>query len=277
MEKQPNIIRRHPVLAFYILAFAISWLGWIPAALYERGLFPFTTFLFNLIGGVGPTLAAVVVILMCREANGVRNLFGALFKLRASAGWFVITFGFWVVVATLALLGVRFISGKELPAAGQLAWGNLPLIFVTMLFSNVWEEIGWRGFALPRLQERHSDLAIAFIMGILWEIWHLPLALNPASPMSGVPWYGSVLFSISLTVIYTWLYGNTSRSLFFVTIFHAMSNTAAFVILELGAYTSSYLYVVGITVIAATAIILIYGPQRFSRKQTEETIGNTTS
>jgi membrane protease YdiL (CAAX protease family) len=274
MDSQPNIIRRHPIVAFYILAFAISWLGWIPGALYERGMFPFTSPLFNLLGGVGPTLAAVIVILARREENGIRNLFGGLLRLRASAGWYVVTFGFWIVVTLLAMLGVGILSGQGFPAVGQFAWGSLPLILVTMLLSNVWEEIGWRGFALPRLQERYGDLMIAIIMGVLWEIWHLPLILSPASPMSSVPWYGGVLFSISLTVIYTWLYQNTARSLFFVTIFHAMSNTAAFVTLELGAYASSYLYVVGVTVIVATAIILIYGPQRFTKKRAEEIAQN---
>lgn len=72
--------------------------------------------------------------------------------------------------------------------------------------SRVWEEVGWRGFALPCFQERFGDLAIALIMGVLWELWHLPLALNPASPLSGLPVWLGPLFSISQTIIYTWLY-----------------------------------------------------------------------
>ncbi len=79
-----RVIQRHPVIVFYLLAFLFSWLGWVPQTLYARGLVPFSSPLFSLLGGVGPTLAAVVVILALREKDGIRNLFGPLLKLRAS-------------------------------------------------------------------------------------------------------------------------------------------------------------------------------------------------
>jgi len=262
MDNLTSAMKRHPVIAFYILAFVISWLGWIPQALYGRGLFPFDHPLLGLLGGVGPTLAAVIVTLACKEKDGIRKLFGALFKLRVPFWWFVFIFGFWVIVTAIAL-GIGTIFGQAFPTVRQFAWVSLLPIFVTMLLSNVWEEIGWRGFALPRLQEGYSDLRIVFFMGLLWSLWHLPLILNPTSPMSDLPWYGEIIFSLSLTVIYTWLYQNTARSLFFVSVFHAMSNTMAFVLLELGVFVSSYTFVVGITAIVAVVIILIYGPQRF--------------
>jgi membrane protease YdiL (CAAX protease family) len=262
MDHLVSAIRRHPVTAFYILAFVLSWLGWFPQALYGRGLFPFDHPLLSLLGGVGPTLAAIIVTLVSKEGDGIRKLFGPLFALRASFWWFAFAFGFWIVVTALAL-GIGTIFGQTFPALSQFAWVSLLPIFVTMLFSNVWEEIGWRGFALPRLQTGHGDLTIVFLMGFLWSLWHLPLLLNPASPMSQLPWYGEIIFSLSLTTIYTWLYQNTARSLFFVTVFHAMSNTMASVLLELGVFASSYLFVVGVTTIVAIIIVLSYGTQRF--------------
>jgi membrane protease YdiL (CAAX protease family) len=262
MDNSTNVVKRHPVIAFYILAFAISWLGWIPQALYQRGLFPFDHPLLNFLGGGGPTIAAVIVILVFKEKDGIRKLFTPLFKLRVSFWWFVFAFGFWAVVTAIAL-GIGTIFGQVLPAFGQSKWVSLLPIFVMMLLSNVWEEIGWRGFALPHLQENYSDLKIVFITGIMWHLWHLPLMLNPTSPMSTLPWYGEIIFSLSLSVIYTWLYLHTNRSLFFVSVFHAMSNTMAFVLLELGVFVSSYAFVVGIIAIFALVIILIYGPMRF--------------
>ncbi len=267
-----NAIKRHPVMAFYILAFVFSWLGWVPQALHARGVFPFDSPLFNLLGGVGPTIAALVVVLALREKDGIRNLFGPLFRLRASPWWFVLTFGFWFIVAAIAL-SLGAISGQPFPALGRFAWASLLPIFVTMLLSNVWEEIGWRGFALPRLQQKYTDLQIVLIMGLSWSLWHLPLMLNPSSPMWGLPWYGEILFSLSLTVIYTWLYLNTAHSLFFVSVFHAMSNTVASVLLELGAFVSSYIFVVGVTTVVAVIIILVYGPQRFTRSPRRATGG----
>ncbi|MFN7037481.1 MAG: lysostaphin resistance A-like protein [Bellilinea sp.] len=256
--------RIQAVLVFYLLAFVFSWLGWIPQALHARGWFPFDSPLFSLLGGGGPTLAAVAALLIFRQRDQIRGLFAALFKTRASAVWFIFVFGFWFAVAALALAGMG-IAGIPLPAISQFAWASLPPVFVSMLISNVWEEIGWRGFALPRLQEKLSDLAAALIMGALWSVWHAPLLLNPASPMASLPWFGEVVFSLSLTVIYIWLYRNTGASLFFVTVFHAMSNTAAFVLLELGVFVSSYPYVVGLTAFWAALILLRYGTKPFSR------------
>ena len=265
-----SMVRRHPVILFYLLAFLFSWLGWGPQALYERGLLPFSPPLLGLLGGVGPTLAAVVVLLLLREKDGIRKLFAPLFRLRASLWWYLFVFLFWFIATGIAL-GVGTLFGRPFPAIGGFAWWSLIPVFVTMLLSNVWEEMGWRGFALPRLQERYTDGAIVCIMGLLWSLWHLPLMRTPSSPMSNLPWYGQILFSLSLTVIYTWLYRNTGRSLFFVSVFHAMSNTVAFALVELGVFATSYLFVVGVTAVVAVAIVLVYGPHRFARPSPEAT------
>ncbi len=98
MDHLASTIRRHPVTASYILAFVLSWLGWFPQALYGRGLFPFDHPLLSLLGGVGPTLAAIIVTLVSKEGDGIRKLFGPLFALRASFWWFAFAFGFWISV-----------------------------------------------------------------------------------------------------------------------------------------------------------------------------------
>lgn len=258
------MIRKFPLIAFYILAFLISWLGWVPQTLYARGLLPVNIPLLGFLGGAGPTLAAIIVTWALYGSDGPRQLFAGLGKWRASWTWYALVFVFWFVVAGLALL-LMSLRGHSLPSLGGFAWVSLFPIFLTMLLSNVWEEIGWRGFALPRLQERFGDLTIAFLMGLLWWAWHLPLYLDPTSPMSTLPWYGEIVFSLALTVLYTWIYNQTRGSLVFVTIFHAMSNTIAFLLLQIGVFQSSYLFVVGLTAVAALAIVLVCGPRRFVR------------
>jgi membrane protease YdiL (CAAX protease family) len=267
-----DFIERHPVIVFYVLAFSISWLGWLPQALHERVLFPFTSPLLNFLGGGGPTLAAVIVLWASKKKAEIPALFKSLLKIGVSFWWFVFVFGFWVVVSAITF-GIGMLLGLQSSAVNQFAWSSILPIFIMMLLSNVWEEIGWRGFVLPRLQEKLSDLKIIFIMGFLWSLWHVPLMLNPDNPMSYLPWYLEVLFSLSLTVIYTWLYLNTNRSLFFVSVFHAMSNTVAFVLLDLNIFVSSYVLVVSITSIVAIGIILIYGSQRFFKSSPKATGG----
>jgi membrane protease YdiL (CAAX protease family) len=263
-SKSSSVIKRHPVVFFYVLAFGITWLGWIPQTLHSYGLFPFDHPLLGFLGAAGPTLAAVITIWVLEGRDGPRELFAPLFNWQVSWPWYLLVFLFWFGVAALAL-GAGTLFGQRFPAINRFAWASLLPIFISMLLSNVWEEFGWRGFALPRLQERYSDLTIALLMGSLWSLWHLPTLLDPASPMSDLPILGEILFSLALTVIYIWLYNNTQGSLLFVTLFHAMSNTIAFVLLELGVFVSSYLFVVGVTSIVAVLIVLLHGAGRFSR------------
>jgi membrane protease YdiL (CAAX protease family) len=261
---KPTFIQRHPLAAFYVLAFVISCLGWIPQTLHRYGLFPFDHLILNLLGGAGPMLAAVAVLWATNGQERIGALFASLLHWRVAWGWFVFVFLFWFTAAATALF-VGILFGQPFPALKLINWFALPSVFLMMLVSNVWEEIGWRGFALPRLQERYSDLKIVFLMGLLWTLWHLPLRLNPASPMASLPWYGEILFSLALTTMYTWLYNHTRHSLLPVSIFHAMSNTIAFTLLEMNIYVSSYLFVVGVTTMTAVGIILFYGTNRFYR------------
>ena len=193
-------VERFPVVTFYLLAFIFSWLGWVPQALYHRGLFPFDTPLFNFLGAAGPTLAGVAVIWLRSGRGEVGRLFSGLSRWRAAPAIYLFTFGFWILAGGLTML-LMALLGYQLPALADLPWLALVPIFLIMLLSNVWEEIGWRGFALPRLQARFPDWQVSLLMGLLWSAWHLPLVLNPASPMAGQPWFWEVLFSLSLTVI----------------------------------------------------------------------------
>lgn len=262
--KRPDFIQRHSLWMFYALAFGISWLGWIPQTLHGYGLFPFDHPILSLLGGTGPTLAAVAVLWATGTRDDIRRLFSSLWCWRVAPIWYGFAFLFWFIVAAIALV-IGMLLGQQLPPLKLIRWFALPYVFLMMLISNVWEEIGWRGFALPRLQKQYGDLTIVFIMGLLWSIWHLPLLLNPASPMASLPWYGEILFSLALTAIYTWLYNHSRSSLLPVSIFHAMSNTVAFILLELNVYASSYLFIVGITATIAVGMVLFYGTRRFHR------------
>ena len=263
-EERVHPFQSHPVLFFYLLAFLISWLGWVPQALHAYGLFPFDHPLLSFLGGAGPTLAAVAVIWTLEGRDGPRKLFAPLFQWRVSWGWYGFVLLYWFVIAAAAL-GIGALGGQPFPDLDGFAWATLPGVLLTMLLSNLWEEVGWRGFALPRLQGRHTELAIGLFTGLAWSLWHLPLMLNPDSPLSGLPWAWEVVFSLALTVIYIWLYNGTGGSLLPVTLFHALSNTAAYILLALSAFCSTYPLVVSLNAAAAAAIVLYYGPRCFGR------------
>lgn len=176
-------IRERPVFGFYVLAFAITWLGWVPQALHSRGLFPFGGPLLYLFGA-GPMVAAFVVLRVLRGGEGDGGLFGPLLRWRVGAGWYgVAPFGYAAI--WLAAIGIGGDPRTELEEVGPLL-ALVPVLLVYLL-QTVPEEVAWRGFALPRLQSCHSARISSLIVGILWAMWHLPLLLTEGSVMSTYP------------------------------------------------------------------------------------------
>jgi membrane protease YdiL (CAAX protease family) len=89
------------------------------------------------------------------------------------------------------------------------------------------EEPGWRGFALPRLQSLHGPLLGTLILGALWGLWHLPLFLTPWNELTLFNVVAYDLTTISLAIMYTWVFNNTKGSVFMAILLHASFNASA--------------------------------------------------
>jgi len=262
-------MRRHPLVSFFVLAFVISWLGWIPQAAYSNGLFPFDSPLFSLLGLGGPTFAALIVTLVLAGKAGVRDLFAPLLRWRVGIVWYSVAL-FWQPVILLAAIGFGVLFDKPTPDFGKISpWFIVfPILLITLLM-NLWEEVGWRGFALPRLQARHSALISSLIIGVLSGLWHLPLFLDNNNPMSTFPFIAWFIGIVASSVLYTWLYNNTKGSLLIVSVFHAAGNTATgavFIAFSGDISVQDFLLVTGMTCLAALTIVAIFGPERLSRQ-----------
>jgi membrane protease YdiL (CAAX protease family) len=130
------------------------------------------------------------------------------------------------------------------------------------------EELGWRGYVLPRLQVRYSALVSSLIVGVIWAIWHIPTFLAPGntSPLA--------LFMVKIiteSVLYTWLYNNTRGSLLLVTLFHTAGNTAGIFLpvatTVAGTNVSTLAIQVALEVLVASVVILTQGPLQLSRTE----------
>lgn len=244
-------MRRQPILAFYLLAFAITWLGWVPQAAHSHGLFPFDSPIFYILGGVGPLLAAYLVLRALRGGDALNELFSPLFRWRVGGIWYVVAFVGYPAI-WLATLGLSGSAGEELGKIGPLS--RLIPAFLVYVVAAIPEEVAWRGFALPRLQARHNALMASLIVGALWAIWHLPLLLTQGTTMSTYPWLPFFLCVVARSVLYTWMYNSTQGSLVIVTLFHAVSNTV-------GTFVAAEVLVTGIL---AALLIVVYGPARLA-------------
>jgi membrane protease YdiL (CAAX protease family) len=225
-------MKQHPVASFFVLAYAISWVFWVPAVLYIRFALPTDDvpgwmMLLLLVGTFAPTVAALAMTGILEGKSGVKKLLARFLVWRVGLRWYLVTL-LLVPVAFLAAMGIYVLQGGVLGRfdAGQWYMVLLGPVFALPLF--VGEELGWRGYALPRLQRKYSALWSSIIVGVLWVFWHAPAFWAPAgTAISGQPvtllaigWY--LLLDIGLSILHTWIYNNTKKSVLLAVLFHGM-------------------------------------------------------
>jgi len=209
-------IRRQPLVAFFILAYAFSW--W-PAALYLlTGSGP-------PILGCGPFLAALAVLPFTAGKRGVKRLVGSMIKWRVGLRWWAVAI-FAPVLMTGLAAALNIALGAATPTADDLGrWTNvLPtalLILLVPVIGGAWEEPGWRGFALLRLLARRSALEASLLLGVLWAFWHVPLFFTDEQHWS------DLALVVIVTVVLTWLFQSALGSVLIAMVFHAMNNAVS--------------------------------------------------
>jgi uncharacterized protein len=179
--------------------------------------------------------------------------------------WYAVTF-LIVIAGTLGQVLISKFIGNPFDAyvfVTQLG-SFLPLLILGPLS----EELGWRGYALDRLQTRWNALASSLIIGLVWSLWHLPLFLIPGTSQHemGVPFIGFLIKLTSSSVLYTWLYNNTQRSLWSAILLHWLYTYAAQV-MSSGVVRSPLfngLEYVPYVIIAAI-VVLVWKPQTLCR------------
>jgi membrane protease YdiL (CAAX protease family) len=138
--------------------------------------------------------------------------------------WYLIALALpWVIT------GIR--SGLEAAfgARGAIEIQEISPLSAVVFVLVVGEELGWRGFALPRLLERLGPWSSSAVLGLIWGLWHLPLFFVPGMPQFGAPFLAFVPYTIALSVLLTFLAQNTRASVVIATLFHGAVNTFGFV------------------------------------------------
>lgn len=221
-----SLIRKHPLLAYYVLTFAISWGGFV-LVVGPAGLFNSTSQSAAFLPAVivmlaGPSIASLLLTGIVDGRAGYRDLFARLVKWRVSLGWYALA----ILIAPIVTAGVLLVLA--LPSPGlttAVVFGGLFAGATTVL-----EEIGWTGFAVPRLRRHYSVPATGLIVGVLWGLWHLLQQIFFIGTYAGgmqpmvfltLSFFAAVASLTAYRVLLVWIYDRTG-SLLVTTVMHGM-------------------------------------------------------
>jgi membrane protease YdiL (CAAX protease family) len=227
------LLASHPLVSFFVLAFAGTWLTELPYVLSEdgSGLLPFSSPLLVWTSPVcvfmGPFLAAFIMTGAIEGRAGVGRFLRRFVLWRVGFRWYLFAFLGIPVICVLSVVVIPGVLGS-FKGLGALAPLSLLGIFVYVLFLGgaLGEEPGWRGFALPRLQSMHGPLLGTLILGPLWALWHLPLFFTPWNKLTLFNVVVFVLATTCFAIMYTWVFNNTKGSVLMAILVHASFNAS---------------------------------------------------
>lgn len=211
-------LKNHPLILFYLLAFSLAWCIKIPVVLSNTD-----NILLRLLPSFFPAMAALVTAAVLAGRRGIGDLLRQAGKLRVPPVWYLIALAGPITLNLLAVvLAIPF--GDAFPRFDFPGIRLLPVIVVATFFA-LGEELGWRGFALPRLQSRSNTLVASLTVGMLWWAWHLPEALTGPGTGLSLQQIASLelrdlILDVAVSILMTWIYNNTGRSALLVALFH---------------------------------------------------------
>ena len=234
-----RLISAHPLIAYFVLAFAFMWIPVLPLTLSRNagiGLLPYDlpSVLMNVLLALtvisGPTLAALIVTGITEGRTGVKQLLKRCIQWRVGLPWYLVALFIMLIVWLIAYTAIL---GLPLLVGAATHWSLLLTVFVPLVAFGIVipaidEEPGWRGFALPRLQQRYGPLWASVILGTLHGLWHIPavftMLFGPLPFADLLPFIVSNLFA---TVLYTWVFNHTGGSILIAMLMHAASNASS--------------------------------------------------
>lgn len=276
MNESQSFLRRHSLVIGIVLMFLFTW----PIDLSNSGLLPFKVpFILYLFLGWGFIVAALLMTWLTLGRTAVGQLLQRYLMWRVNWAWYLAllifpaaqalgVFGYAALAGTPADFS-RVIADQLLPPGFSRLAFVIPFFLVDVVSNG--EEIGWRGYVLPRLQAKYTALAASLITGVIWGLWHIPKFLTHWD------WTYFALFMIDTilkSVLLAWIYNGTRGSLLLVVLTHAAGNTSGIFLptsstlatQNLGAFAVQIVF----EVLVAIAVVVAAGPARLSRREPKQ-------
>ena len=221
-----------PLVVFFFFTIAITWVLWLGAGAVAGKIATaapappagFIALLF-LPGTFAPALVALGLTARTGGRAAVLALVHRLFLWRVGFRWYVFAVGYIAAIKLFAAVVIRVATGSW-PGFGNVAWYLMlaATLFSTVVGGQAGEEIGWRGYALPRLASRYGLAWASVLLGVIWAAWHLPLFFLPGADLTGQSFPVYLLAVAAISVALAWLYWRTNGSLLLTMLMHAAIN-----------------------------------------------------
>lgn len=256
------------LLLFFLATFLWTWAFYAPIAMGGHNPYEMPWTILLIVGGMGPSAVGVAMVLLMKDKGQRRDYWRRCFSFNRIRWiwWLVLLLTFPLLYGVSIALDVSM--GGSLPGMDLLKElianpAVIPLAVFLRFMSGPWsEEFGWRGYALDRLLQSLGAIPGSIVLGAVWGVWHLPLFFMPAT------WHGQIgfalsgfwtfmLLSIALSLLMTWVYLNTGRSILSGMMLHFASNFTGqilapvservemihvFILLAIGVVTCIFMY-----------------------------------
>ncbi|HEY6386084.1 MAG TPA: CPBP family intramembrane glutamic endopeptidase [Candidatus Acidoferrum sp.] len=217
------------LLKFFLLTYAVTWACFITAVRISHGQAPSSPALalvsgfLLLLGTFAPSLVALWITARTEGRPGVRDLLRRVVQWQVGARWYLFAICYLPAIKLAVAVVHRVMTGSW-PRFGSESWYIIVVAIAISTPVQAGEEIGWRGYALPRLAGRFGFSRASLLLGLIWSCWHLPIFFLPGADKYGQSFPVWTLQVVALSVAITWLYAHTNGSLLLTMLMHSAVN-----------------------------------------------------
>ena len=272
MSRLSSVVKGHPLITFFVLTYTLTWAIESPLVFLTDSVTATQGLALVILASNVPSVVAIVLTAIVFGRGALRKLLGRLLIWHVNPLWYlVVLLGPVALVGGVVLLNA-LMGGPSLSLGMPLLGAAIFLGFSIVPGSALGEEIGWRGYALPRLQSRMSALSASLLIAPIWGLWHLPLWLT-GDPVRTPTFYLAFFVAVfPMSLLLTWVYNSTGGSLLMVVLLHATVNLPVTLVIDdlgTGGRVPSLLYF-GLLAVAAIVVVMVAGPKHLSRKRKKQ-------
>jgi len=226
LSTQSNSIKE--VTLFFAITLGLAYfVFWGPLALFQVPTISFVSdikgptwaILFYMLNGFVPSIVAIILTRVYEGKTGLKKFMKRVIQFKIGWRWYLAAIAV-VILSTLGQLLIIHLLGQTFNYMGFVI--QLPSFIPLIIIGPLSEELGWRGYALDRLQTKWNALTSSIILGTLWAFWHLPLFYMVGTSQHELhfSFVGFLVGLVALSILFTWLHNNTQRSIWTAIFFH---------------------------------------------------------